>query len=141
VKAELEKVMTERQALYLAREKANLVLADFNKGETAETLAQQQGFTWMFAKDLSRQPNAQLPAEVLQAAFSIPYPGKSAIVGTELPNRGSALIIVDAVHPGTASQFTQAMSEEFVENLTEFKGIRDFNFYVAQAKEKAKVTE
>lgn len=141
VKAELQKLMTERQALFLAREKANAALDAFNKGENPDELAKQQGFNWVVAQGLTRQNNAGLPVQVSESAFSVPLHGdKPAMVGAELPMQGSALVVITAVHPGVVDpHFAQTVSAEFTSSLEQFLGIRDFNFYVAQAKEKAGV--
>lgn len=141
VKESLQATMLERQGLFLAREKTNAILEAYQKGEPLEKLAKEQGFTWTTVKKLSRQNTQQIAPQILTAAFSTPKGEKPAMVGAELANSGSGLVVVTAIHPGDIDpQFAQAMIAEFNQSLQEFKGIRDFNFYVTAAKDKADVT-
>jgi peptidyl-prolyl cis-trans isomerase D len=142
VKADLHVAMKERQGILLARQKANSIIDAFNQGANLDELAKQQGFTLKTVKNLGRQPNnPELPLQVVQAAFSMPQTGpRPAVTGAELPAQGTALVAVDAIHLGKIDpQFAQTMKAEFSESLHQFKGVRDFNFYVFAAKEKAKV--
>jgi len=142
VKDELEKLMHERQGILLAREKANSILEAYNKGESLEQLTQKDGITWTSLKNLTRQGSQELPPEILKAAFEVPPQDKPAMSGVEVADKGTALVLLEAVHPGKVdAQFPQAMLAEFSDSLNQFKGARDFDFYVAQAKADAHVKE
>lgn len=140
VKDSLKTTLINRQGLFLAREKTNKILEAYKNGDDLAKLAQQENFSWTSVKNLSRQNNQDLPREVLEAAFKQPQSGKPAMIGAQMDGNASALVVITAIHPGKIDpQFAKAMTEEFTASLQQFKGIRDFNFYVTAAKEKAKV--
>jgi peptidyl-prolyl cis-trans isomerase D len=142
VKDELKTLMHQRQGILLAREKANSILEAYNKGESLEQISQKEGVTWHAVKNLTRQNTQELSPEILKAAFTLPPQQKPAMSGVEVADQGTALVLLEAVHPGKLdAQFPQAMIAEFSDSLSQFKGARDFNLYVTQAKKAADVKE
>lgn len=139
VKTELQTLMHKRQGLFLARQKANAIIEGYNKGESLADLAVAQKFKWESQKDVSRQ-NFELPYEVVQAAFSIPQKDKPALTAVEILPDQVAVVAVNKIHAGEIDpNFEETMKAEFYEGLTQFKGTRDYNFYLAASREKMKI--
>lgn len=139
VRQDAKQSLIERQGLLLAREKARAMVDKFNNGTSASAIAQQEQITWDNVDALNRH-HFEVPYEVVQAAFSAPYPGQSVITAMDIFPNQIVVVIIDDVKAGELDQdFAEEMLEEFKIGLAQFKAYRDYNFYLNEARNDTKI--
>ncbi len=139
VRAQAREGLVERQGLILAREKAKSIIEQFAAGMSANSIATEENFTWDAEKGLNRH-NFEVPYEVVQAAFSVPYPGESVITAMDIFPDQIVIVVINGIQAGELDKdFATEMLEEFKTGLAQFKARRDYSFYLSEAKEEADI--
>ncbi len=133
VKDQAKASLVKFQGLLLARQKAQSIVSEFAAGMDPQVIAQQESFAWKNVKNLSRH-NFDIPYEVVQAAFGVPFPGQPVITGMDIFPDQVVVVLINGVRPGELDKdFATEMLEEFQAGLAQFKARRDYNFYLVQA--------
>jgi len=103
VHAEIIAAIRKGEGTKAARAAADAAVKRLESGESADTVLKSLGVPAGPAAFVARN-DPQLPAQLRQAAFSVPQPvaGKPVYRALSLDNGGAALLIVSAVKPGIA---------------------------------------
>ncbi len=116
VKEAVQTALKKQRAEAVLTEQANTALADLNKGESVEAVADKFGQTWQLQLGALRS-SVDVPQEVLARAFTLPAPAAGQSYSDYVTNaQGDILVLqlskVSPAEPDRNAPLTQRLKQE-----------------------------
>ncbi len=140
VRDQIKDELTRNRAQELADAAATAFLSELEAGGDPAALATARGGTWHAPVSVERT-NADIPTEVLAAAFGLPKPMPGATVHetVSLANGNHAVLAVANVQPGAPDAVAQAERDQRQRQLADQAALAELASYAGDLRERATV--
>lgn len=140
VRSQIEDELRRNRAQELAEHAAMTFLTELEAGGDPQALAEMHGGTWHAARTVERT-NAEIPTEVLAAAFGLPKPeaGEPIRENVSLANGGQAVLVLSSVAPGQPESIPSADREQRRQQLADQAAAAELTSYVGDLRDRATV--
>jgi peptidyl-prolyl cis-trans isomerase D len=140
VRDQIKEELTRNRAQELAEAAASAFLSELNAGGNAEALASGHRGTWHAPTSVERT-NADIPTEVLAAAFGLPkpMPGVTVYETVGLANGNHAVLAVANVQPGAPDTVAQTERDQRQKQLADQAALAELASYTGDLRERATV--
>jgi peptidyl-prolyl cis-trans isomerase D len=140
VKDEIEGILKRKEAEAQMTKLGESMVQRLRSGQSIDELIKAHQLSWQQRVNVSRRDNS-LDQDLIRLAFhqSAPKDKTSSVGGALLPNGNYAIVSVQKVLPADLKNLTKDQRENFKKALIMRYGMWDFNLYVKELKDKAKV--
>lgn len=140
VREQIEQELTRNGAQALAEDAANAFLAGVEAGGDSQALAELHRGMWHAAASVERT-NAEVPTEVLAAAFGLPEPAEGQVVreNVGLANGNQAVLVVSGVTPGRPESIPVTDREQRRQQLANQAAAAELTSYAGDLRDRATV--
>lgn len=142
VKDKIVAVLKRQQAQVAMEKVAAALVEKLRGGNNADELLKEHHLAWHQQNSASRQEKG-INLEILQLAFRQPVSDKksTAYDSIALSNGDYAIVSVEKTIPAQVKMMTAEQRESFKNSLAVNYGSQDFNIYVKELRDKAKVNK
>jgi peptidyl-prolyl cis-trans isomerase D len=140
VRDQIREELTRSRAQQLAEQAASVFLAELQMGGDPAALAEAGGGVWNPVRPVERT-DAQVPTEVLAAAFGLPKPasGELSREAVALANGGHAVLVLSSVQPGQPETVAQAERDQRQRQLADQTASAELVGYAGDLRDRATV--
>jgi peptidyl-prolyl cis-trans isomerase D len=140
VKEKIVAILKRQQAQVVMAKVATTIVDKLRSNNNADELLKAHHLVWRQQSSATRQ-QAGVSREVLALAFREPEPKAKSFTydSTMLPKGDYAIVSVEKVIPAQVKAMTAEQRESFRNSLALNYGAQDFNIYVKELRDKAKV--
>lgn len=142
VKDKIVAILKRQQAQVTMQSVANTLVEKLRSGNNTEDLLKTHHLVWRQQNGVSRHENG-VNQEILQLVFHQPPPNQktAAYDSAALADGDHVIVGVEKVIPAQVKTMTTEQRESFKNSLTLNYGSQDFNIYVKDLRDKAKVNK
>ena len=140
VRDQIREELTRSRAQQLAEQAASVFLAELQMGGDPAALAEAGDGVWNPVRPVERT-DAQVPTQVLTAAFGLPKPASGELLRetVALANGGHAVLVLSSVQPGQPETVAQAERDQRQRQLADQTASAELVGYAGDLRDRATV--